>query len=221
MKKKNLIVFDIDGTLTDTVETHRTAFTKALEEIGVSPADRDYSTYLHHTDSYIARKIFEVNVNRGFGAMIRDSFEEKLLQYIKSAGFFSEIEGAKKTIEELEQKTDYGVCYATGSLLKPAKYKLQQIGVSFNEQLLVASNNIDNREGIVSTAIEQAKEYYQQDEFERIISVGDGLWDMKTAQNLSLNFIGVGKKNKEAFIQNNSFAYMDDLRDFVRVVNKH
>lgn len=30
----------------------------------------------------------------------------------------------------------------------------------------------------------------------RIISFGDGLWDLKTANNLSLEFIGIGCSNE-------------------------
>jgi beta-phosphoglucomutase-like phosphatase (HAD superfamily) len=214
MKKKNLVVFDIDGTLTDTVQIHQAAFDAAMGEIGMSSSDRDYDTFEHHTDSYIARTIFEIWTDLDFSPKIIDYLEGKLMEQLKWAGSFSEIKGAKQVIEDLEEKTDYGVCFATGSLLKPAKYKLDIIGISFDEKLLVASNEIEEREGIVTKAIEQAKEYYQQDNFEHIISVGDGKWDIETAYNLSLDFIGIGKKNKEVFIHNNSLAYMDDLRSF-------
>ena len=53
------------------------------------------------------------------------------------------------------------------------------------------------REEIVSAAIKNALTYYHADKFERVISVGDGLWDLLTAKNLDLEFIGVGLTNKE------------------------
>jgi beta-phosphoglucomutase-like phosphatase (HAD superfamily) len=55
LKKKNLIVFDIDGTLTDSVKVHQKAFTEMLLEIGVRQVNAEYKSFKHHTDSYIAK----------------------------------------------------------------------------------------------------------------------------------------------------------------------
>ena len=59
MKKTKLIVFDIDGTLTDTVEQHQPSFKKALRDIGVDKIDANLNTFKHHTHSYILKAIFE------------------------------------------------------------------------------------------------------------------------------------------------------------------
>mgnify|MGYP000669299615 CR=1 FL=1 len=54
-----LVIFDIDGTLTDTVLLHQKAFTQSLTQLGVQEIDTNYNEYLHHTNSYIAKGIFE------------------------------------------------------------------------------------------------------------------------------------------------------------------
>ena len=117
-------------------------------------------------------------------------------------------------IEFLENKTDFGVCYATGSLRRPAEFKLKSIGIKFKENQLVASDNIHEREKIVSTAIENASEIYNVKKFGRIISVGDGLWDLITAKNLGLEFIGIGFKNKELLIENGAKFVYENLTKF-------
>lgn len=89
--------------------------------------------------------------------------------------------------------------FATGSLLKPAILKLEQAKIWYDEKLIASSNLFYEREQIVSDSIEKAKKYYCVEEFENIISIGDGIWDLKTAKNLNLKFIGVGLKNYADF----------------------
>ena len=214
MKKRNLIVFDIDGTLTNSVSIHQKAFTKALGQIGVDKIDSNYKTYKHHTDSYIAKVIYEKNRNKIFVAQIISKFETLLTKNIAEDLGISEIKGAKKLLETIEKNSDYGICFATGSLLKPAILKLQQAGIKFNSKLLVAANEILDREGIVKAAILKAEKYYDVSNFEKIISVGDGLWDLKTALNLSLKFVGVGLKNKDLLLKNGAKVILEDLEAF-------
>jgi phosphoglycolate phosphatase-like HAD superfamily hydrolase len=47
------------------------------------------------------------------------------------------------------------------------------------------------REAIVGAAISRSQNHYRQDNFDRIVSVGDGVWDVRTAARLGLAFIGV------------------------------
>ena len=183
MKKSKLIVFDIDGTLTESVEIHQKGFVNALTQLGVKKIDSNFKAYKHHTDSFIAKVIYEKDKNTLFSDIEIGKFEAHLLNFIQNYPI-AEITGAKKTVEQIEDETDFGICYATGSLLKPAKYKLDSIGLKCNREQLIASNNIEDRESIVLKAIESAKSFYKTEKFERIISVGDGLWDLKTAQNL-------------------------------------
>lgn len=131
-----------------------------------------------------------------------------------SAEDIHEIKGAKSLIDHINKKTNYGICYATGSLLRPAQFKLESIGIDYDRRLLVASDNIYERENIVSQAIKQAKEFYNTNEFNRIISVGDGLWDLITADNLGLEFVGVGLQNKDVLQKHGTKVIYEDLTQF-------
>jgi len=213
VKKQNLIVFDIDGTLTDSVKIHQKAFTEMLYEIGVSSINSEFKTFKHHTDSFIAKEIYETDKGDIFSRSKKNEFEKGLTQKV-SANKIEEIKGAHELITFLEKNTEFGICYATGSLLRPAKHKLKSIKIDFNEELLIASDEIYSREEIVSTAIDRAKKFYNVEQFERIISVGDGLWDLLTAKNLNLEFIGVGLKNKKILINNGAKLVLNDLREF-------
>lgn len=211
---KKLIVFDIDGTLTDSVQIHHSAFREALYYIGVEKIDAEFKSFKHHTDSFIAKEIYEHASNKLFSEAKFTAFENYLTEKISTQKVI-EIKGAKQLIEALNKNTNFCICFATGSLLRPALHKLNSIGIDFDKELLVASDTIYGREGIVSKAIENAKEFYGVHNFESIISVGDGLWDLLTAQNLNLDFIGVGDINKEILKKNGAKTIYSDLTEFV------
>lgn len=212
IQKKNLVVLDIDGTLTDSVAHHQTAFVAALQQMGVVTINTDFKAYRHHTDAHIAKVIYELDRKENFNAGLLERFEDLLWSLISTAGF-KEIKGAVRTVNLLEQATDFGVCYATGSLRKPATYKLHTIGLKFEPGQLVASNEMESREEIVLAAIEQSKYHYEQQQFDRIISIGDGLWDLKTAQALGLEFIGIGTAHKEGLMANGMEVHFNDWDD--------
>jgi beta-phosphoglucomutase-like phosphatase (HAD superfamily) len=210
--KRNLIVFDIDGTLTDTVDIHQNAFKKSLQLIGVESFNDSFVTYKHHTDSYIAKVIFEYNTNKPFGKSTLDLFEEHLVAEINPNEII-EIGGAKQMIKDIESKTNFGFCFATGSLLKPATLKLDKAGIDFDPIQIVASNEIEVREEIIKKAIDNARSFYKVEKFDRIISFGDGIWDLRAAQNLSLEFVGIGNKHKETLTENGMKKHYPDLMD--------
>src|SRR5690606_28040849 len=213
LRKRNLIIFDIDGTLTDSVIPHQKAFTEMLYEIGVKNINAQFKTFKHHTDTFIAKEIYENDTQNLFSESNLIKFENGLTQKI-SLEKISEINGAKKLLETLENKTDFAICFATGSLRRPAEFKLKSIGVLFDEMQLVASDQIHEREKIVSKAIENASEFYGVEKFDRIISVGDGLWDLLTANNLGLECIGIGSKNKKLLKDNGAKVVYENLTDF-------
>jgi len=80
---------------------------------------------------------------------------------------------------------------ATGSYRRTALRKLAAVGVTFPIEVLVAADDFETREEIVSNAIDRAGSYFGVPEFHRVVSIGDGLWDLLTARNLKLDFVGI------------------------------
>lgn len=210
---KTLLVFDIDDTLTKTAALHIDAFIEGLKFLGVHEMDTNFGEYLHHTDSYISRIIYEKDKGKKFVQEHKTVFEDFLYAKLKEQNF-SEIKGASKLIQQLEQEENIAIAYATGSLLKPAILKLESIKVNYAPLQLVASNEIEEREQIVAKAIQQSKMFYRVSKFDRIISIGDGLWDLKTANNLGVEFIGIGEKNKTIMKENGMQNHFVDLSMF-------
>jgi phosphoglycolate phosphatase-like HAD superfamily hydrolase len=207
----NLFVFDIDDTISETALIHQQYFIEALKELGVKNMDINFGIYKHHTDSYIARKIYETDRKTPFTVELLASYEQKVLEKFEQTKF-SEITGVCSFLTLLENRNDIAIAFATGAVLKTAVYKLNVLGIPFHENQLVASNEIEDREGIVSTAIEKAKTLNGVEEFDRIFSFGDGIWDYKTAQNLNLEFVGIGLRNKEALKKAGTMVHFNDFQ---------
>lgn len=210
---KSLIVFDIDGTLCDSVGLHQNAFAQALRKIGVQSVPSELNGFKYHTDSYIARTIYEADQKTDFSNAKLKAFEKLIWQAIQNITI-CEIPGAAQSLHYLHSQTDFGICFATGSLQKPAQHKLSSVGIPFKEEQLTTANEFEDREKIVEAAIKKALHFYQTESLDRIISVGDGLWDLVAAQNLNIEFIGIGAVNKEVMLEHGMTAHCNDFNDF-------
>jgi len=210
-KAKTLIVFDIDDTLTKTAKMHQQFFVEALEEIGVQEMDTNFGDYLHHTDSYIAACIYEKDKRSPFTAEVQQHFEALLYEKIRQQPI-PEIRGARALLQNLQETAGSpAYCFATGSLYRPALYKLKALGISTEEGQLVASDQLRERENIVRKAIDLACKRQQLTAFDRVIALGDGLWDLRAAQNLGIDFIGVGTKHRKLLLEEGAATVYEDL----------
>lgn len=205
-----LFVFDIDGTLTDSVSAHQNAFKAALRQLGVELFNDRFHTFKHHTDSFIASEIYSVSTGTEMSVDLMSKFEKELMTSLIEEPIL-EIPGATRLIKDLLSSRKHNLCFATGSLKEPALYKLKMIGIEVDPRLVVSSNDIHDRETIVSKAISQAELFYNVPSFKKIVSVGDGIWDLITAQNLGIDFIGVGEKNKTALVQSGMHRHCVDF----------
>ena len=215
MKKKNLIVFDIDDTLTKSENQHQQSYVDAMLHLGITEINQDWKAYKNMTDSYILKKNFETNFKKDFNMKsFIPEFENKMTELFLELPKTKEIKGATKIVDFFMKETNYAICFATGSLLKPALIKLEQANMNFVPNLVEASNDFYTREEIVTSAIRKAKAYFSVNEFQNIISVGDGIWDLRTAKNLGIHFLGIRDKNLKDFQEENIKSHIRDWRNF-------
>jgi len=191
--------------------------TKAMMSLGIRDIDTDYNNYKHHTDSYALRYNYERNFQESFSENLLKDFENSLMEQMLQFDPVKEINGAKSLIQLFREKS-VPFCFATGALPKPALLKLQQCDIWYDERILGTSMTHESREGFVKDAIERAKKFYNTSGFANIVSIGDGLWDLKTAQNLSLDFVGIGDKNKEKLIKHGAIKCYTDIEEFSKTM---
>ena len=214
MKKENLIVFDIDDTLTKSENQHQEAYVKTMIDFGITEINQDWKSYPNVTDSHILKLNYEANFNKEFELSFISDFERRMTERMLALNKTEEIKGASKIVDFFMNETNYAICFATGSLLAPALIKLEHANINFVPELVEASNTIFTREEIVKSAIKKAKNYFGVATFKNIISVGDGIWDLKTAKNLGIHFLGIRDKNLPDFKQNNIKSHITDWTNF-------
>ncbi|WP_459210423.1 HAD family hydrolase [Aquimarina rhabdastrellae] len=216
MNTKKLYVFDIDGTLTDSVKMYHEAVIKALNTIGIQEIDTNFNNYKHHTDRYALRYNYERNFNESMPLEKIDAFESALIASIDCTRM-KPILGAKELLDQLRaQKTPF--CFATGSLPNPALLKLSECDLWYDKALLATSKTHEDREGFVLEAIDKAKKYYRIDTFDKIVSIGNGVWDLLTAKNLNIDFIGIGEKNYKSLTTLGMEQWYPDLKSLLKSV---
>lgn len=213
MTKSKLIIFDIDGTLIDSVSGYHEVIINAMMDLGIEVIDTDFNALKHHTDSYALKYNYENFFTNELPTVVLNDFEKRIVFHLKKQAKTIAIKGVDKVLAQLKQ-SEYAFAFATGSLPESAILKMNSAGLEMDEKVLSTSKTSFTREGFVSEAVEKAKAYYEVTNFEQIISVGDGIWDLKTAQNLNLDFIGIGTKNKVAMEANGMQHWFEDFSSF-------
>ena len=92
-----------------------------------------------------------------------------------------------------------------------AAFKLEFAKIPYKKYCIASGAECFTREELIDIAVTKAKSVYGVSNFESVISVGDGIWDLKTASNIGMPFVGVG--NKQVLEQNGVKYWVNDYRD--------
>ena len=194
----HLVVFDVDGTLTDSSEVEDECVWQAAREVLRLP--NDYSPWVHNlrhvTDLC---KVYQ-HCEKRFGRPITGAevglVLKRLVQLLQDSpaarnSNISQIAGASEALSRVSAARGFAIAIATGCFLSLAEFKLRSAGIFDASVPLAGSDNALSREEIMLNAARQAA---QKDkvEFSDFTYVGDGIWDVKAARNLGWNFIGIG-----------------------------
>ncbi len=192
---KPLIVFDIDGTLADTIAVDDYGFTQTYKDLyNINLGKIDWGEFKHVTDLGVSNEVFQSNFKRLPTESEINSTKEHFLgllkeQFKKDSTLFSEVIGAVHFFNELQEK-DYPLAIATGGWGETALFKLEKAGFEINGIPFANSNHHYSRYNITELAIEKSKEKHSTD-FERVIYFGDGKWDLINCREMGIEFIGV------------------------------
>lgn len=194
----HLVVFDVDGTLTESSEVEDECAWQAAREVLRLPHDHspwvddlrhvtDLCKLNQHCEKRFGRPITGAEVDRDLKRMVQ------LLQGSPAArqSKLSQIAGASEALSRLSASRGFAIAIATGCFRSLAEFKLRGAGL-FNASVpLAGSDKALSREEIMLDAAREAAQRHKV-KFSDFTYVGDGIWDVKAARNLGWNFIGVG-----------------------------
>lgn len=194
----NLAIFDVDGTLLDNQASEDLCYVAALRDALELPhVDTDWRTYQHVSDEGIAveahARAFGVNPSRAQLSRTTDRFVTLLLQAHASEPLVP-VAGAAELLLALP-KLGWTVALATGAWERAARFKLDAARLPIEECVLATAEDGPARTAIVRAAWERARarlgtEGHPSNSFDRVVLIGDGVWDVATARALDLPFVG-------------------------------
>lgn len=196
----HIVLLDVDGTLTNTNHIDELCLTAALETcLGLQGLSRDWSTYEHSTDSGIAdeavRRVHPEPPDHLYANIEREYMSRLDIAHGKQPEQFLPMQGARNIMPDLLWK-GYAVGIATGCWKESALFKLRAAGIGHaTVPISTADHHIDRR-NILMHGILACRRRYAIEKVDSVTYVGDGVWDVRSAHAIGINFIGIGSERR-------------------------
>jgi phosphoglycolate phosphatase-like HAD superfamily hydrolase len=190
----HLIMFDVDGTLTETTKVDEECFVRSFKDVfGFADIDTDWSHYSCTTDSGIFHDVFTSRIGRSPTAQEISRFRQHfvgLLAQASSETPFSSVTGASLLLSRLGGSAEHGVALATGGWRDSARLKMASAGLRYDDYPAASSDDALDRESIIRLSMRRAAERYGG--FSHVVYIGDGVWDARACRTVGIPFIGIG-----------------------------
>jgi phosphoglycolate phosphatase-like HAD superfamily hydrolase len=190
----HLVMFDIDGTLTETTKVDEECFVRTFIDVfGFDNIDTDWSHYRHTTDSGILHDVYTSRTGLSPTAQDVSRFRQhfvRLLSDASSRSPFASVAGAAQLLSRLSCSSTHRVSLATGGWRDSARLKMTSAGMCFEAHPAASADDALDRESIMRLSMQRAAEWYGE-VFACIIYVGDGVWDARACRALGIPFIGI------------------------------
>ena len=203
--QKTLIIFDIDGTLLYSnkvdsecfAETYRNVFERDFPSI-------DWLNYPHVTDHTIFGSVYREQFGRDVDHEELEHFKERFVIRLKEERAvrpeeFRQVPGARDALMRLQEDERFALGVATGGFQKPARFKLNHLDLPTSGMHMSFADGKETREEIIEESVRSAKSEYG--EFEKIVYIGDAVWDVRTTRNMAMNFVGVRWKGDQHLLR--------------------
>ncbi|WP_096087193.1 HAD family hydrolase [Agaribacterium haliotis] len=186
------LMFDIDGTLTESCAFDSECYEAAIAELVASPLVEDRNHYRDVSDEGILRQHLSecgITNQQALIAELKTSFVAKIGQRLKREPARA-ITGARRMLDYFGTMPHCTLSLATGGWLESAKLKLASAGLNVNDVPIASSNDHFKRTEIMRCAYNRAG----VTEAQTVVYIGDGLWDKRACAELGWPFVLVGNK---------------------------
>jgi phosphoglycolate phosphatase-like HAD superfamily hydrolase len=195
LMQARLILFDIDGTLTQSQAIDSAIYLRTLEDVfGFRDIGADWSQYKNATDSGILDEVFERRVGRAPTASEVSGFRSHFVDAIVAAekrAPFREVNGAARFLSYIRALPCHHVGLATGGWSDSARCKMRSAGMSYDAFPAASADDGKARFVIMQAAIDRAITRVGSIHRDGIVYIGDGIWDARACRQLGVPFIGI------------------------------
>ena len=206
---KKLVMFDVDGTLTDTTQLDSECFVAAVTEVtGFSDISGDWTDYTHVSDAGVIHEVYERRAKRRPTGQEIQAVQDVFFAILKDRMMADpdccrEVPGAGKLIAALRSEKDVIVAIATGGWGTSAVMKLTHAGIDISGLPFANANHFIARVNIMRQAQRLALATIGESCLETVekIYVGDGLWDVRASRTLGSRLIGIGDGNLGSMLE--------------------
>jgi phosphoglycolate phosphatase-like HAD superfamily hydrolase len=220
----NLVIFDIDGTLTATNQVDTRCFAGAFLEVFGIEISTDWQSYPHRTDSGIISHNCRIHLGRHPIGIELERFRNRFLALLEREANaapwdFAEVPGAGAAIARIEHEAGYAIALATGGWRVSARFKLDKARLPIAHLPAAFADDAEEREEIARRAINRAELHYLRS-FDRVILAGDSDCDLATAARLGLSFVGIAADGQDGMLREAGAEYvLRDYEDLERVMS--
>lgn len=190
-----LLIFDIDGTLTENNDVATEAFRKSVYDIfGISKYKEDWKDYKNDSDVGILNEIFFSRYNRNLTLQELKQFQNYYLNCFEylitvKGKRVLPVSGVSEFFRVISGYNDVKIALFTGGFPAVAKRKLDLISID-NKFLLSAAFNGLSRKKIFLRCILNAEKKYRSI-FDEIVLFGDSISDIEISNKFNIPLIGI------------------------------
>ena len=129
--------------------------------------------------------------------------------------------GATAALDAM-RRAGWRTAVATGGWGPSARLKLRTAGIDVADETFACADDAESRVEIVTLARQKAERHFDCT-FERVVSIGDGVWDVDTAARLALPFVGIASGSRAERLRAAGAAvvlpHYADLAAFLRALD--
>ena len=215
----NVLVFDIDGTLTETNRVDGEYFKAAIRAAFPDYALDSFRGFTEFTDTAILGDICQELGAPDYGAIervVHDHFLAGLDAAVRSEPeAFSAVVGATEIFAEARLH-GWIPAVATGGWRASAELKLSTARIPMTGVPLATSSERARRVEIIELAVAEAS---QGASVSDVVYVGDGTWDVRACRELGIGFLGRGPADAtQRLTDAGARAVVEDFGDSARVL---
>ncbi|MDH5676691.1 MAG: haloacid dehalogenase-like hydrolase [Myxococcales bacterium] len=218
---KTLAIFDIDETLIHTRKGWPGVFGASIRRVlgEATVAQVDEREFTHVTAAGIVQEIYQRRLGRQATASELQAICDAQLQRLDAVPPPPPVEGARALLSMLQQSPGFRVAIGSGNFGAVMRYKLRATGFDEDRYPMGSCDDDISRAGLIHAAVARAERLVGHG-FERIVYVGDALWDVVTARTMGLPLVGVAADGDCARLTDAGVSHvLKDYRDTEAVLN--